>query len=79
MKVWKISGDCRGRACFDAEADTSHPHDLYYFQDKEYIDDWTGVKVTFTCGKKSKDILPMKNITSFTSHSFLFVCDEFAM
>ena len=78
MKIWIVSGDCRGRACFEAEDNTFDSHDLYNFQDKECVNDWRELKITFTCGKKRKDILPMKNVTSFTSYSFLFVCDEFA-
>ena len=78
MKIWILSGDCNGRACFDAESGIDNSRELYNFHKKERVEAWPGLKVTFNCGKKRKDLVSIKNITDFTSFGFLFVCDEFA-
>ncbi len=78
MKIWKVKGDFNKRACFDAEDGLENSQNLYNFHKKGSVENWPGLKVTFICGKKRKDSIPLQNVTSFTSHSFLFVCDEFA-
>ncbi len=78
MKVWKLDGDYSGRLCFDVGDGQQNKQCLYNFHDKNYVNDWPGLKVTFTCGKKRRDILPLKNVTSFSSFGSLFICDEYA-
>ena len=78
MKIWIVKGDFNKRACLDAEDGLENSRNLYDFHKKGIVENWPGLKVTFNCGRKRKDAIPLQNVTDFTSHSFLFICDGFA-
>ena len=78
MKIWKVKGDINWRECFDVEDFYNNKLNLYNFHDKDVVEDWPGLKVSFISHKKRIDACELKNITEFSFFSFLFVCDEYA-
>ncbi len=76
MKIWKIKGNLNGRECYDVEDTNDNMYNLYNFHEKGVVENWPGLKVSFTSGKKYIDKMPINNITEFTDYTFLFICDE---
>ena len=52
MKIWKVKGDIDSRQCFDEEDICENCSKLYNFHDKDAVEYWPGLKVSFTSGKK---------------------------